>query len=146
MRLVQLLYCSNAELPVNLDVVRKIASTSAAKNEAASITGILAFDHETYIQALEGPRDVVNNLYLRIARDPRHADLTIISYEEIEEREFGKWSMGFIGPIAKSEGVLEGFDGDTFNPFELRAETARKLLRAAAEAVLVSGWRTDRRS
>ncbi len=141
MRLVRLLYCSNAKAPVTLDAVRELAATSARKNLAASITGMLAFDHDTYIQALEGPRDAVNDLYLRIARDPRHGDVTIIEYGEVTQRWFGKWSMGFLGPIAKSEGMLDELDGDTFDPFALSPESASKLLRAASKAVLVSGWR-----
>ena len=43
---------------------------------------------------LEGGRDAVSALYNRIAQDPRHHDVALLSYEEIGERSFSSWSMG----------------------------------------------------
>ena len=40
-----------------------------------------------FLQVLEGGRDAVSALYNRIAQDPRHRDVALLSYEEIGERE-----------------------------------------------------------
>jgi hypothetical protein len=46
------------------------------------------------MQVLEGGRGAVNRIYNRIASDPRHSDVELLSYEEIDERRFAGWSMG----------------------------------------------------
>ena len=47
-----------------------------------------------FMQVLEGGRGAVSALYNRIAQDPRHRDIALLSYEEIGERSFSGWSMG----------------------------------------------------
>ena len=43
---------------------------------------------------LEGGRTQVSALYNKIARDPRHHDVVLLSFEEVDERSFAGWSMG----------------------------------------------------
>ncbi len=63
-----------------------------------------------FIQTLEGPDDVVDATYERIARDPRHRDVFTALREEIESRTFPDWSMGFESVTAEEAGVLPGFN------------------------------------
>jgi hypothetical protein len=35
----------------------------------------------------------VNALYQTICRDNRHGDVTLLTYEEVDQREFACWSM-----------------------------------------------------
>jgi hypothetical protein len=46
------------------------------------------------LRVLEGGRMAVNKLYNRIAADPRHRDVVLLTYDEIDERCFAGWSMG----------------------------------------------------
>lgn len=46
---------------------------------------------------MEGPPTVVTHLLERIARDERHANLTVIERGTRADRLFSGWSMGYIG-------------------------------------------------
>jgi hypothetical protein len=60
------------------------------------VTGVLCHcaTSKIFMQVLEGGRGAVSALYNRIAQDPRHRDIVLLSYEEIGERSFSGWSMG----------------------------------------------------
>jgi hypothetical protein len=45
------------------------------------------------VQVLEGPRDAVSATFERIARDVRHANLTVLSLGRIQQRDFEDWTM-----------------------------------------------------
>lgn len=62
-------------------------------NKSANIGGMLVSAPNFYVQVLEGDRLAVNALYNRIARDPRHKNVTIVRYMEIRYKEFPEWSM-----------------------------------------------------
>ena len=92
--LVRLMYASRAVAAVNQEELVAILRKSKANNPSVGITGVLCFSEGIFLQALEGGRSAVNQLYNRIASDPRHADVELLSYEEISERHFAGWSMG----------------------------------------------------
>jgi len=82
-----------------------------------------------FIQTLEGPDDVVDATYERIARDPRHRDVFTALREEIESRTFPDWSMGFESVSAEEAGVLPGFN-DYLDTKTVSEESGRDLGRA----------------
>ena len=92
--LVRLMYASRARPDIQHDELVTILRQSKTNNPPRGITGLLCYSGGIFIQALEGGRQVVNDLYLRIARDPRHEALCLLAYEEIGERRFAGWSMG----------------------------------------------------
>ena len=94
--LVRLLYASRAVASVDADALAAILRQSKEHNPPAGVTGVLCFcaNARIFLQVLEGGRDAVSTVYHRIARDARHADVVLLSYEEIEERSFASWSMG----------------------------------------------------
>ena len=94
--LVRLLYASRTAPAVNADAIAAILKKSKEHNATAGITGVLCvcLNVGIFMQVLEGARDTVSATYNRIARDPRHTDVVLLSYEEIGERQFSSWSMG----------------------------------------------------
>ena len=92
--LVRLMYASRAAAGVDQDELVAIVRKSKANNPALGVTGVLCFSEGIFLQVLEGGRSAVNRLYNRIATDPRHTDVELMSYEEIGERRFAGWSMG----------------------------------------------------
>jgi hypothetical protein len=103
--LVRLLYASRATQPQNVSVYDSILEQSRAHNPQLGITGILCHSDNVFIQVLEGGRDEVCELYNTIARDRRHQEVRILSYEEIRERRFGAWTMGQVN-LAKVNPAL----------------------------------------
>ena len=92
--LVRLMYASRATETVRPEVLNAILKKSTQNNPAAGVTGVLCFSGNIFLQVLEGGRSQVSKLYNRIAQDPRHTDVVMLSYEEIEERRFAGWAMG----------------------------------------------------
>jgi hypothetical protein len=88
------MYCSRAVDAVSPEAIAKIVTQSRANNPGRGITGVLCSSGRIFLQLLEGGRMEVNALYNRISSDPRHQDVMLLSYEEIEERRFAQWSMG----------------------------------------------------
>jgi len=92
--LVRLMYASRAAEPVKPETLNAILKKSTVNNPRVGVTGVLCFSGDIFLQVLEGGRSQVSALYNRIAQDPRHHDVELLSYEEIDERSFAGWSMG----------------------------------------------------
>ena len=112
--LVRLLYASRAAESVHADTLHAILKVSKEHNHAVGVTGVLCHcaTSKIFMQVLEGGRGPVSALYNRIAQDPRHRDIVLLSYEEIAERSFSGWSMGQVsmsrlepGPPAQVLGI-----------------------------------------
>ncbi len=112
MHVLSLTYVSSAtELLGSADLVRLLAQSREA-NERRDITGMLLYRDGNILQCLEGPEDRVREAYDAISRDPRHGGVITLLEEEVAERSFPDWSMGF-----KDLSPVEG-DGLTgFNDF-----------------------------
>ena len=56
---------------------------------------MLLYDNATYMQVLEGSEEDVHDIYNSILKDPRNNGLVMLVEEEISQRDFPNWSMGF---------------------------------------------------
>ena len=94
--LVPLMYASRATAGVDQEELHAILRRSRTTNARDGVTGALCLctTGRLFIQVLEGGREAVSRLYNRIAADPRHAEVTLLLYEEIAERRFAGWAMG----------------------------------------------------
>ncbi|MET3119146.1 hypothetical protein AAKU64_003385 [Undibacterium sp. GrIS 1.8] len=92
--LVRLLYASRAVDQQMSNMILGIMQQSRTQNPQNGITGILCHSDSVFMQVLEGGREAVNTLYAHILRDPRHTDVTLLHYEEINERRYSGWTMG----------------------------------------------------
>lgn len=88
--MLQLVYISSA---VGAADTATILAASRRNNAAADVTGLLFADGKRFLQALEGPAFAVERTYARIAADPRHRALVVLSRRDVTEREFGPWAM-----------------------------------------------------
>jgi hypothetical protein len=94
--LVRLMYASRAATAIDQEELQSILRHAQAANPKHGLTGALCFADGIFIQVIEGGRDAVNRVYLRIAADTRHKDVVLLAYEEIGERRFAGWSMGLV--------------------------------------------------
>jgi hypothetical protein len=94
--LVRLMYASRAATGVDHEELSAIMRQSRGANARDGITGALCFctQGRLFIQVLEGGREAVSRRYNRIVADARHGDVTLLSFEEIDERRFAGWAMG----------------------------------------------------
>jgi hypothetical protein len=90
-----LTYVSSASRPFTKQELVDLLTHARANNSKRDITGMLLYKDGNFIQILEGQKDVVENLYARISRDPRHHDMIILDQGVTSARQFRDWSMGF---------------------------------------------------
>lgn len=64
-------------------------------NEGLGVSGALCYDDGVFIQYFEGPAHAMEQVYARIASSHLHDQLTEISRNPIEERQFDGWYMAF---------------------------------------------------
>ena len=106
--LVRLMYASRAAAGLDNEEVSAILRQSRASNAREGLTGALCMCQagHLFIQVLEGGREAVSRRYNRIACDPRHSDVTLLSFEEIGERRFAGWSMGQVNMARLNPGLI----------------------------------------
>ena len=106
--LVRLMYASRAAAGLDNEEMTAILRQSRVANARDGLTGALCMCQagHLFIQVLEGGRDAVSRRYNRIACDPRHSDVTLLSFEEIGERRFAGWAMGQANLSRLNPGIL----------------------------------------
>lgn len=91
-----------------------ILARSSESNARDALTGGLLFTGTRFVQTLEGGAVSVDAALVRIARDPRHAGLTVIDRRAVVVRNFPDWSLSYTGPslfVARTVARgLAGFD------------------------------------
>jgi Sensors of blue-light using FAD len=138
--LVRLLYASRAAVTVTPEVIDSILAHSRTSNPRFGITGILCHGGEVFMQALEGGRDAVNLLYNRIACDPRHREVQVLSFEEVSERRFAGWTMGQVN-LAKVNPsvVLKYSEHPVLEPFAVSGRVSMALLEELIATASIIG-------
>jgi hypothetical protein len=103
--LVRLLYASRAVDP-DPALIESILAQSRQFNPSTGITGILVYGGGIFLQAIEGGREAVSELYGHIQKDARHKQVVLLHYEEISERRFGGWTMGQVDVARVNTNIL----------------------------------------
>jgi len=91
----QVIYISEAADVMDSETLLGILKKSRDYNERMSITGILLYRNNTFIQLLEGPKENIKKLYDKIKLDSRHKNCFVILEQDTKSRSFPNWSMGF---------------------------------------------------
>jgi hypothetical protein len=128
--LVRLLYASRAAASVDAEAVAAILKQSKDENVRVGVTGVLCFcaSSHVFMQVLEGGRKAVSRLYTRIAQDPRHDEVTLLSYEEIGERRFASWSMGQVNMSRLNPSlVLKYSEAAVLDPYAVSGQASLAL-------------------
>lgn len=93
----RLIYKSRCTENITWETMREILNTSEKNNENSEITGALLASKTHFLQVLEGDFEAVNKTFFAIARDNRHTDIELISFDAIDCRLFSHWGMKGIG-------------------------------------------------
>jgi hypothetical protein len=127
--MIRLIYASTATDGVDLNEFKRILSTAQNNNGQRDLTGMLIFNSKVFLQALEGSREAVNDLYAKLTKDPRHYNLVLLKMEYITERRWSEWSMGFAAPSANNKALfLKHSTQSSFNPYGMEPDSAERLL------------------
>ena len=115
----RLIYKSRSILvEVDIETINDILELSKNLNREFKISGALIATRTHFLQVLEGAREDVNRTFFRIASDPRHEELELISFGPVAGRLFEGWAMKGFGvfdlnidletSLKKKFGVEEG--------------------------------------
>lgn len=91
----RLIYVSTAVEGLTDDDIESILNASQSNNDERYLTGFLAHNERAFMQALEGERREVLDIYDRIKSDNRHSGAVQIIGEPIERRAFPDWTMNY---------------------------------------------------
>jgi hypothetical protein len=132
-KLIQCIYASAASRDVEAEELAQLLEVARANNARLGLTGMLLYAEGSFFQVLEGHADVVDALYVKIERDPRHDQVTLVIKEPIPKRYFDDWTMGFYRisreELAGMSGVNDFFGKDR-TALSVDAGRAKKLLAA----------------
>ena len=140
--LVRLLYASRAAKSVTQDELHAILKRSKAHNPEIGVTGVLCFcfNAGVFMQVLEGGRAQVSRLYNRIAQDPRHSDVELLSYEDIGERNFAGWAMGQVNMNRLNPALLLRYsETATLDPYAVSGKVTMSLFGELVATASVVG-------
>ncbi|OAN40187.1 BLUF domain-containing protein [Microbacterium sp. H83] len=133
-QLISLVYTSTASQPFRETALEELLSVCRTRNASRHVTGMLLYREGRFIQVLEGDPETVERLVETIGRDPRHRDMRILLTEQIEERRFGDWTMGYRAFRSGPDTAPAGYR-DSFGDLDAGSDTAMSR-RALAELTL----------
>jgi hypothetical protein len=137
--LVRLLYASRAVDPASAEI-EQILAQSRQGNPGLGITGILCYGGGIFLQAIEGGRNAVSELYGHIQRDPRHKDVILLHYEEISERRFSGWTMGQVNMSKINASILLKYaEKPELDPYNVSGKVSLALLEELMATASIMG-------
>lgn len=136
MFLIRLVYTSTKDESFQSADIEGILSAARKNNKTNNVTGMLCFNRNYFLQCLEGTREDVNNIYHKIAKDPRHHNMMILDYQEVTHREFDQWYMGYMPESSLTAPINLKYSGTPyFEPYEMSGESALNMLIALRETI-----------
>jgi hypothetical protein len=137
--LVRLLYASRA-VDAKPEVIEAILGQSRQHNPASGITGILCYGGGIFLQAIEGGRMPVSELFGHIQKDPRHKDVALLHFEEIAERRFGGWTMGQVNLSKLNTSILLKYSEKAeLDPYAVSGKVSLALLEELMATASIIG-------
>lgn len=93
--LVVLVYTSAATQDMSREALLSMLEGGRRRNAGRGVTGVLVYHDGMFMQALEGPRRVVDRLFAIISADPRHRAIFVLLHEPTTTRVFAEHTMAF---------------------------------------------------
>lgn len=91
----QLAYVSTASSAMRRADLLELLERAREVNREKGVTGLLLYQGGHFLQVLEGEQDTVRALFAHIAHDPRHFRVTELFEQQLDQRQYAEWSMGF---------------------------------------------------
>jgi hypothetical protein len=121
--------------PLSRDEVTRLADDAAERNRALGVTGMLMSSGGIFYQVLEGPADEVDKLFRKIAADPRHKDVLVLTMQEqVEDRQFPSWAMKKVDLDEEAIARLEPIKA-LLEAIVVQRESMQRLMRVLSRSV-----------
>lgn len=137
--LVRLLYASRA-VDTSSGAIENILTQARGHNPGSGITGILCYGSGIFLQAIEGGRMAVSELFGHIQKDVRHKDVALLHFEEISERRFGGWTMGQVNLSKLNHSILLKYSEKAeLDPYAVSGAVSMALLEELMATASIIG-------
>ncbi len=122
--MMQLCYASTRQESQNdlLEDLSDILVSARNFNQAHEIYGVLYYAEGSFFQCLEAEAEVLEKVYAKIARDPRHSNLIRFENRVIDQLHFSEWSMKYVNKHSSIGTLFKRFGLDAFLPHQLQTE------------------------
>ena len=91
----RVMYMSTATRYISDEELEQLLEISRKNNEQKGLTGLLIVKGRTFLQCLEGERSDVLEIYSKILNDERHTNIIDLIEEDMPNRLFPDWTMGY---------------------------------------------------
>jgi hypothetical protein len=137
--LVRLLYASRV-VDNSPEAIESILHQSRNHNPQCGVTGVLCYGGGVFLQAIEGGRMAISELYGHIQRDSRHKDVVLLQYEEIAERRFAGWTMGEVNMTRINASILLKYaEKPALDPYSVSGSVSLALLEELMATASIIG-------
>ena len=136
--MLSMVYSSAAVQDFSGDDLAALLRQSRSANARDGLTGVLMHRDGRFLQLIEGPDDVVRARMHAIEQDARHDRVRVLLEDEIDDRRFPEWTMGYeeaAGTDPATPGYRRTFD-------DIDADRSVSGTLPALRALL--GWYRDR--
>ncbi len=128
-------YISKFSRPLSREEITQLAADAAERNRSLGVTGMLMSSGGIFYQVLEGPVEAVDRLFQKIAADPRHKDVLVLtSQEEVEDRQFPSWAMKKVNLDEEAASRLEPIKA-LLEAIVVQREAMQRLMRVLSRSV-----------
>jgi Sensors of blue-light using FAD len=109
----RIIYLSSSVNYFSDDQLKDLLKTAKQKNNIVGITGLLLYIDGDFLQVLEGEKETLVQLYEKIKLDARHKSVIKVYDENVLDRQFENWDMGFSALKYHDIQKYEGFQNIT---------------------------------
>jgi hypothetical protein len=107
--LIHIVYVSFASRDLKEEDLDDFLVNIRQKNKEYGITGLLLYNNGSFIQVIEGKKETIQNLFSVIKNDSRHNNVVMLHEEQIKQRDFPDWCMGYKKLSNRKSSKIPGF-------------------------------------
>jgi hypothetical protein len=128
--LIHIVYVSFSEKELAEIELQELLTDIRARNHKHKITGLLLYNDGSFIQIIEGPKQIIHNLFDKIKIDRRHSNVVLLLDNSIIKRAFPDWSMGYYKVTKEQSKKIPGYSDF------MHADNPSEFLKGACKDVM----------
>lgn|SRR5690606_34499991 len=96
-------YVSTASEDTKLEDIKKLLASTSHYNNAHDIRGLLLYAEGNFFQILEGEKNLVEDIFSDIQKDPRHQNIIQIVGKDLKQGAFDGYKAEIVNERNKSD-------------------------------------------
>ena len=114
-----IVYSSSATELFDDQALVELLQVARKNNRTNNLTGMLLYSDGVFLQALEGAKEKVQEIYKIISRDPRHKGIIVLRRTSQQQRQFSDWEMGFQSVSREKLAEVSGYSEFLNSDFDI---------------------------